>query len=179
MPAITVLRGFKITVSTLDAFLVANNASATDGTPLHYPHHLDQVSNLLFSKVGDSGDNNNYRVIIPQRVGYSPADTAYVTYSWFIVYAQRELRNSDLPSEAPPGFESLRREVLSFSNTPNDQTDGQMGLYIVFIEEDNYTPEFIRQRNSIVSANTTTSLLYSSFNQVLTLYAEGHQMRLL
>lgn len=179
MPAITVLRGFEVSVSTLDAFLVANKARETDGDPVHYPHHLEQVSDLLFTKMGNSGDKNNYRIIIPQRVGYSPADTAYITYSWFMVYAQRELRDSDLPSEAPPAFESLRREVLSFSKTPNDQTDGQMGLYVVFTEEENYKPEFIRQQNSIVSANATTYLVYSPFNQILTLRVEGHQMRLL
>lgn len=179
MPAVTVLRGFKVSVSTLDAFLVANEAGATDGEPLHYPHHLDLVSNLLFTKMGNLGDKNNYRIIIPQRVGYSPANTVYITYSWFMVYAQRELRDSDLPSEAPPAFENLRREVLSFSKTPNDQTDGQMGLYVVFTEEENYTPELIRQKNLIVSANTTTNLLYSLFYQVLTLCEEGYEMRLL
>lgn len=179
MPAITVLRGFKVSVSTLDAFLVANKARATDGDPVHYPHHIDQVFNLLFTKMGNSGDNNNYRIIIPQRVGYSPADTAYITYSLFMVYAQRELRDSDLPSEAPSAFESLRREVLSFSNTPNDDTDGQMGLYVVFTEEENFKPEFIRQRNSIVSANATTNHLYSASNQALTFCVEGYQMRLL
>lgn len=162
MPAVTVLRGFQVSVSTLDAFLVANGVSETDGIPPYYPHHphADRVSNLLFSKMGDSGDKNNYRLIIPQRVGYSSADTAYITHSWFMVYAQRELRDDDLPSEAPPFFHALRDEVLSFSQTPNNQIDGRMGLYIVFTEENNFKPEEMLQRNLIVSPSATIALAY-------------------
>ena len=161
MPAVTVLRGFKVSVSTLDAFLVANEVSATDGIPPYYPDHPDRVSNLLYSKMGETGDKDNYRVIIPQRVGYSSADTAYITYSWFMVYAQRELRAGDLPSEAPPAFDSLRNEVLSFSKSPNDHIDGQMGLYVVFTEENNYLPQDIQQRNLVVSPSATIALLYT------------------
>lgn len=149
MPAVTVLRGFKVSVSTLDAFLFANEVSATNGTPPYYPHHPDRATDLLFSKMGEWGDKTNYRVIIPQRVGYNSADTAYVTYSWFMVFAQRELRSDDLPSEVPPAFECLRDEVLSFSKNPEDEVDGQMGLYVVFTEENLYMPEYIRQRNLI------------------------------
>lgn len=152
MPAVTVLRGFQVSVSTLDAFLLANGVSETDGIPPNYPDHPDNdhISKLLFSKMGETGDKNNYRVIIPQRTSKSDADTAYITYCWFMVFAQRELRDGDLPTEAPQAFEGLRKEVLSFANTPNDQADGRMGLYIVFTEENNYMPEEIRERNLIV-----------------------------
>ncbi|KAG6358126.1 hypothetical protein INS49_014010 [Diaporthe citri] len=151
MPAVTVLRGFQVSVSTLDAFLVANGVSATDGIPPNYPDHPDNdhISKLLFSKMGETGDKNNYRVIIPQRTSKSDADTAYVTYCWFMVFAQRELRDGDLPTEAPQAFEGLRNEILSFANPPTDQVDGRMGLYIVFTEENNYMPDEIRQRNLI------------------------------
>lgn len=161
MPAITVLRGFKVSVSTLDAFLDANHCSETYGHPPYYPDHPDLVtSELLFSKMGESGDKNNYRVIIPQREGYNHADTAYITYSWFMVHSQRELRDDDLPAEAPPAFDSLRKEVLSFSKTPNDQTNGQMGTYIVFTQEGHYLPEYMQQRNLIVGTDTATDLLH-------------------
>lgn len=141
MPAVTVLRGFQVSVSTLDAFLVSNGLSETDGIPPYYPDHPDKdhISKLLFSKMGETGDKNNYRVIIPQRISKSEADTAYITYCWFMVFAQRELRDG-----------GLRDEILSFSETPNNQVDGRMGLYTVFTEENDYMPEEIRQRNLIV-----------------------------
>lgn len=163
MPVVTVLRGFKISVSTLDAFLSANKVPPTEGNPPFYEDHPDRASNLLFSKVGEWGDKKNYRIIVPQRVSHA-ADTAYVTYSWFMVYAQGELRDDDLPPEAPPAFESLRKEVLSFSKAQNDQTDGKMGTYVVFTEERTYLPEYVLQRNMIVSADATTALLHSPSN---------------
>lgn len=133
------------------------------GNPPFYEDHPDRASNLLFSKVGEWGDKKNYRIIVPQCVSHA-ADTAYVTYSWFMVYAQGELRDDDLPPEAPPAFESLRKEVLSFSKAQNDQTDGKMGTYVVFTEERTYLPEFVLQRNMIVSADATTALLHSPSN---------------
>lgn len=151
MPAVTVLRGFQVSVSTLDAFLAANNLFETHGIPPYHPRHPDRVSELLFSKMGGAGDKNNHRLKIPQRMGHSCADTAYITCRWLMVFAQLELRDSNLSSEVPTAFNGLRDEVLSFSKTPNDQADGKMGLYVVFTEENNYTPEEVLRRNLIVS----------------------------
>lgn len=169
MPAVTVLRGFKVSISTLDAFLLANGVDATYGTPPFYEDHPDSdpVSKLLFSKMGEAGDKNDYRLIIPQCEGHSPADTAYITYVWFMVYAQRELRDSDLPSEIPPAFNGLRDDVVSFSENPHNQIDGQMGRYVVFTQERNYMPEEMYQQNLIVSLNTPPHL---PFRQSFTSY---------
>lgn len=168
MPAVTVLRGFKVSISTLDAFLHANGVDSTYGAPPFYEYHPDSdpVSKLLFSKMGKAGDKTNYRLIIPQCEGHSPADTAYITYCWFMVYAQRELRDSDLPSEVPPAFNSLRDDVLSFSKNPRDGIDGQMGCYVVFTYERNYMPEEMYRQNLIVSLNTP----HRPFRQSLKIY---------
>lgn len=158
-------------MSTLDAFLNANGLSGTYGSPPYYPHHPeDYISKFLFSKIGETGDKNNYRVIIPQREGYNNSDTAYITYCWFMVYAQRELQDGDLPNEIPPAFLSLRDEVLSFSKTPN-QADGRLGLYIVFTQENNYTPKKVLQRNSIVCLHhyITASCPLNDYKYTLTL----------
>ncbi|KAJ0123350.1 hypothetical protein J7T55_011815 [Diaporthe amygdali] len=66
-----------------------------------------------------------------------------------MVYAQRELRDGDLPSEVPQAFEDLRKEIFSFSKPQSGQLDGMIGLYIVFTEENHYMPEEIQPRNLI------------------------------
>jgi len=41
----------------------------------------------------------------------------YVAYAWVLVYAQREIALAEeLPSQAPPGFAELRREVLEHTD---------------------------------------------------------------
>lgn len=171
MPAVTVLRGFKVLISTLDAFLLANGVGATYGTPPFYGNHPDSdtVSKLLFSKMSEAGDKHNYRLIIPQRESHDPADTAYITYCWFMVYAQRELRDSDLPLEVSPAFNDLRDDVLSFSKNPHDQIDGQMGRYVVFTQDRNYMPEEMYQQNLIVGLATPPR---RPFGQLLKYYRE-------
>jgi hypothetical protein len=77
-----------------------------------------------------------------------------------MVYAQRETRYHDLLSEAHTGFEGLRKEMVSFLKTVNDQNEGQMGLYVVFTEDNLYVPEYILQRNMIVSPSATIPRLY-------------------
>ncbi|KAK2600886.1 hypothetical protein N8I77_010389 [Diaporthe amygdali] len=145
--AVTVLRGFQVLVSTFDAILVANGLGETDSVPPYYPDYADKdlISKLLFSKIRESSYKEIYHVIIPHRTSRN-SDTAYITYSWFMVYAQRELRDGDLPSEVPQAFEDLRKEIFSFSKPPNGQLDGRIRLYIVFTEENHHMPEEIQPK---------------------------------
>lgn len=133
----SILRGFKISVAVLDAFLAADHVDTTDGAPPFYSHHPDKddVSALLYAKIvaaGGTADKNKFRVMMPSREAFSDSMTAYVTYTWTTVFAHLELQlDEHLPAEVPWGFEELRQEMLSFydavSETNRIADEGKMG----------------------------------------------------
>ncbi|CAP62072.1 uncharacterized protein PODANS_5_490 [Podospora anserina S mat+] len=144
MGSTTIIRGFKLSVATLDAFLSANNVDETYGTPPFYEHHLedkDPISKLLFSKISHfdpNADKNKFRVLIPSIEGIGRAKTAYVAYAWAAVRVHREVKmDEDLPEEIPKGFEELRQEILSYSGKGDVkeedkvQEEGKIGIYLV------------------------------------------------
>ncbi|VBB80891.1 Putative protein of unknown function [Podospora comata] len=144
MGSTTIIRGFRLSVATLDAFLSANNVDETYGTPPFYEHHLedkDPISKLLFFKISHfdpNADKNKFRVLIPSIEGMGRAKTAYVAYAWAAVRAHREVKmDEDLPEEIPKGFEELRQEILSYSGKGDVeeedevQEEGKMGIYLV------------------------------------------------
>ncbi|KAI0545601.1 hypothetical protein F4679DRAFT_599340 [Xylaria curta] len=147
MPAITILRGFKVHYAVLDAFLMANGLSETFGrAPVETDY--DNIAKLLGSKMGDTYVGKGARVVIPGHgPGYS-STFAYVAYGWMHVYAHRELDlETQIPDDCPLEFEKLRKEILSFENDKNvrawqkvDET-GRMGLYIVYTENRNWVPK--------------------------------------
>lgn len=145
MGSSTILRGFKVSVAVLDAFLAANGVDETYGTPPFYQHHPDKdpISVLLYDKItaaGGTADKDKFRVMIPSREGHNLSPVAYVTYAWVTVYAHRELRlDDDLPVEVPAGFEELRNEILSVGDGIVDSDkvadEGRMGLFIVYTHD--------------------------------------------
>ncbi|KAH6894461.1 hypothetical protein B0T10DRAFT_536619 [Thelonectria olida] len=143
MNAVTVLRGFRVSVATLDAFLEANGIVETLGAPRYFHKHPDDdpVSVLLYNKIVKAGgpeDKNKFRVVTPLRRGVDLSRVAYVTYAWLCVYAHLELNlEQQLPEEIPKGFEALREGILSFAKEePLDinkiPNEGKMGTYMVF-----------------------------------------------
>lgn len=119
MGSTTILRGFKVSIPTLDNFLRSNGVEETFGIPPFYQDHPDEdkISKLLHRKLQEAGGTtgkNNFRVMIPSDRGHSPSTLAYVTYAWVTFLSQREIRLAeDLPEEIPKGFEELRADVLS------------------------------------------------------------------
>lgn len=113
----TLLRGFRVSVSTLDAFLIANGVDETYGSP-PLPPGNEAISLLLHSKLGSDADPQKMaRVIIPQRTGSNLSSVAYVAYAWVMAYAHREIDlDTDLPPHPPAAFEALRKEILGFSD---------------------------------------------------------------
>jgi hypothetical protein len=86
MGSTTIIHGFKVSVTALDAFLSANNVDETYGAPPFYEEHPDEdpISKLLFSKVSQHGpdaDKNRFRVLIPSIAGMGRAETAYIAES--------------------------------------------------------------------------------------------------
>jgi len=141
MGSTTLIRGFKVSVATLDAFLRANNVYETYGTPPFYKEHPDKdpISKLLFAKISqyDSDvDKNKFRVLIPAIEGAGRSKTAYVAYAWAAVRAHREIKiNEDLPAGVPKGFEELRQEILGYGKDVGDgdkiADEGKLGIYMV------------------------------------------------
>ncbi|KAK4191134.1 hypothetical protein QBC35DRAFT_36305 [Podospora australis] len=139
MSSTTIIRGFKVSVETFDAFLRANNIDETEGIPPFYEHHPDQdpMSKLLFSKIyqhDPSADRNKFRVLLPHIEGQGRTQTAYVAYAWAAVRAHREVRlQEDLPEEIPRGFEELRQEILGYGEEEGERVagEGKLGIYLV------------------------------------------------
>lgn len=157
MGSTTLLRGFKVSINTLDAFLDANGVYETYGTSPFYKDHpdKDEISKLFYAKITQAGgteDKNRFRVMIPLMEGHGKSTVAYVTYAWLTVYAHREvLLDEDLPTVVPEGFEELRQEILSFGEKLEDRDkiadEGKMGLFLVHIHEIRglYTPQEMRE----------------------------------
>lgn len=152
----TLLRGFKVSVAVLDAFLAANGVDETFGTPPFYKDHPDHdpISRLLADKIRaaapttDPVDKTRFRVLIPAAEGHSPSAVAYVVHAWATVYAHREVDlDRDLPADAPPGFAQLRDEVLGFVQRVDPAgripDEGKLGLYMVhtFDSRGTYLPQ--------------------------------------
>ena len=145
MGSTTILRGFKVSVATLDAFLAANGVDETYGTPPFYSRHPDEdpISKLLLSKVSQhdpAADKNRFRVVIPLVEGMGHSKTAFVPYAWAAVRVQREVDlDRDLPAEIPKGFEELRQEILGYGKDVKDKDrigdEGKLGVYLVVTYE--------------------------------------------
>lgn len=155
MVAVTLLRGLKVSVSTLDAFLAANGVDETYGAPPFTEDHpvKDAISALLHAKLGPDADPQRVaRVVIPQRRGMNRSTVAYVAYAWVMVFAHRQIQpDADLPAEAPATFEALCREILGFGLDGAESVagEGSVGLFLVNTDEGRYIPEALRKRKEV------------------------------
>ncbi|KAK4199945.1 hypothetical protein QBC40DRAFT_280837 [Triangularia verruculosa] len=154
--ATTILRGFKISVATLDRFLEANGNHRTYSTPPFANEHPDgAVSQLLFKKVSaynSSADKNGFRLLIPTQEAMERSKTAYISYVWTVVRAHRELNvDEDLPAEVPKGFRELRDEIMGFGKDLSEgeeiSGDGKMGLYLVVNDDSLYSGIYAFERH--------------------------------
>lgn len=155
MVAVTLLRGLKVPVSTLDAFLAANGVDETYGAPPFTEDHpeKDAISALLHAKLGPDADPQRMaRVIIPQRKGMNRSTVAYVAYAWVMAFAHRQIQlDADLPANAPATFETLCSEILAFGRdgAGSDPGEGMVGLFLVNTDEGKYVPEALRKRKEV------------------------------
>lgn len=165
----TLLRGFKVSIPVLDAFLAANRVPETFGTPPFSRDHPDNdsISKLLYSRITEaegSADKNRFRVVIPSRAPYNASRVAYVTYAWATVYAHREVDlENDIPAEIPEGFEDLRQEILAHGDGVNGvhdsdkvPDDGKLGVYMVYTFEirGSITPTELLDRKKVRCTST-------------------------
>lgn len=140
---ITALRGFRVRLSTLDKFLVANGKvhGAENGfAPLYdfdKPEGPDEISALLRAK---SGGGSGMLYVVPAAEGHDITPYVYVAYQYRHVYSQLRITPQDPPEQPVPAeFEQLRQEILRYRASSGDgasqgvdEEDGAMGLYIVY-----------------------------------------------
>lgn len=150
MTVTTFLRGFKVPLPTLDAFLLANNINESEmicrGIPPLYSKD-DQVTTLLRNKLGNKDAKT--RIFIPSRTGFEDATSAYIAYDWIVVLVQRRLGRENFADNPPPGFEDLRREILSYANRAEsliDDAQYQNAVYVVITDEQTYVPHELKPR---------------------------------
>ena len=74
MPFFTMLRGFQVPISILDAFLVANGLDETFGDPPM--DYKDPVSDFLREKTGHS----KTPFFIPYKMGFNNSELGYIAY---------------------------------------------------------------------------------------------------
>ncbi|KAH8777757.1 hypothetical protein F5883DRAFT_696637 [Diaporthe sp. PMI_573] len=117
---ITVLRGLKVRVSTMDAFLIANGKlHGTDSSsfiPFYDSGTPDEISALLRAKAG----SDDILYVVPSVEGHDRSSHVYVAYSCLHVYAQRCITANDPADKIPEGFRKLREEILK-SGGDNDR----------------------------------------------------------
>lgn len=159
---VTALRGFRVRLSTMDKFLVANgNLHGTlNGMPPLYdfekPEGPDEISALLRAK---AGGGSGILYVVPAAEGHDETPYVYVAYEYRHDYSQLRIIPQDPPEQPiPAGFEQLRQEVLGYRTVSGgdgasqgvDEEDGVMGLYIVYTEERNApSPAELQERYKV------------------------------
>lgn len=140
---ITVLRGLKVRVSAMDAFLRANGKPhGTDGSsfvPFYNSETPDEISALLRAKAG-SGD---ILYVVPSVESHDRSPHVYVAYSYLHVFAQRCITANDPADKIPQGFEKLREEILK---SGGDGEEGLVGLFVVYTDRPGPNPPELKAR---------------------------------
>ena len=145
---ITALRGFKIPITALSAFLAAHSAKLNFGGFIA-PHERKALADFFKSILGEQVEA---QVFIPQREGYSTSSIAYVAYTWVHIFVQREVHPQDLLEEAPIKFQQMRIDMMELSDTQLDMQDpafGKISQYIVFAGNDRWTPPILSEREKV------------------------------
>lgn len=120
------LRGFKVPLHLLDAFLTANgipeeHERLCTGVPPFYDEDSDRVTTLLRQKAGDA----KTRLFMPYKQDFSLSFTAYIAYDWIMAFAQRKIKPDELSQTPSAAFEDLRRELLSHSKGAGNDEEFQ------------------------------------------------------
>jgi hypothetical protein len=140
---VTVLRGLKVRVSTMDAFLIANGKlHGTDSSsfiPFYDSGTPDEISALLRAKAG----SDDILYVVPSVEGHDRSSHVYVAYSCLHVYAQRCITANDPADKIPEGFRKLREEILK---SGGDNEEGLVGLFVVYTDRPGPNPPELEGR---------------------------------
>ncbi|KAH8756337.1 hypothetical protein F5883DRAFT_468674 [Diaporthe sp. PMI_573] len=140
---ITVLRGLKVRVSTMDTFLRANGMPhGTDGTsfvPFYDNETPDEITALLRVKAG----SNNILYVVPSIECHDRSSYVYIAYSYVHVYAQRCITPDNPADKIPEGFKKLREEILKSSK---DNEEGLVALFVIYTDQPGPNPPELQER---------------------------------
>ncbi|USP74526.1 uncharacterized protein yc1106_01800 [Curvularia clavata] len=102
MGFITLIRGFKFSISAFDDFLVANGLPSLGGYQ-PFPDEDEAIAKLF----RDHGIDCEVRVFVPQMEGFSDSHHLYVCCDWVYVVAQKDI-DSVFQEPISPEFEKVR-----------------------------------------------------------------------
>lgn len=95
----------------------------------------DQASEVLRQRMQALGGypENSHRtlVVLPLTLSSEPSPWAYVPYIFSFVFTEFRITAAAPAAQMPPGFEELRREILTHCTRGTDPEEGMMGLYVV------------------------------------------------
>lgn len=81
-----------------------------------------------------------------------------------MVYAHREILDTDLPPHPPAAYEALCKEILGFASgeksTKAHPSKGKFSLFLVQTEEGNFQPEELRARYQVIALDQTTVVMF-------------------
>ncbi|KAF1967538.1 hypothetical protein BU23DRAFT_559324 [Bimuria novae-zelandiae CBS 107.79] len=134
MGLITLVRGFKVSVSDFDVFLRANGLPPIGGGYQPSPKEAEDIAKLFRVH----GIDCEVRVFVPYATGFDRSRHLFVCCDWIHVLVTRDIEGV-LQEPVPPAFEQM-----------HDSLGAESGVsrYIVYNEEEfSYTPEEVIKRN--------------------------------
>lgn len=141
MGFLTLVRGFKFSVSTFDDFLMANGRSTLDGFQ-PFPGQEEDIAKIF----KEHGIDCEVRIFVPQMVGYDLSRHLYVCCDWIYVLTQKDI-DDVFQEPVPPEFEKVR-DLLGAKS--------EIRRYIIYnYERDMRSPEEVTKRYAV------SSLLFS------------------
>ncbi|KAF2178260.1 hypothetical protein K469DRAFT_718362 [Zopfia rhizophila CBS 207.26] len=134
MGFITLVRGFKLSVSDFDVFLTASGLPPIGGGYQPGPKEAEDIAKLFRAK----GINCEVRVFVPFVTGFDRSHHLFVCCDWIYVLAIKDIKGV-LQKPVPPAFKQIRKSLRVKSG---------VSRYVVYNEEDfSYIPEEIIRRN--------------------------------
>lgn len=136
MGLITLVQGFKVSVSSFDVFLQANGLPPIEEEYQPCPEEAEDMAKAF--RVYDI--DCEVRVFVPYVTGYNWSRYLFVCCNWIHVLAMRDIEGV-LQKPIPPAFEQMR---ASLGAEPG------ISRYIVYNEEALlYTPQEVIERHTV------------------------------
>ncbi|KAF1960952.1 hypothetical protein CC80DRAFT_590260 [Byssothecium circinans] len=135
MGLITLVRGFKLSVSEFDVFLTTNGLPPLEGGYQPSPEEAEDIAKLFRAKSIDC----EVKVFVLFVAGFNRSHHLFVCYDWIHVLAVKDIEGV-LQKPVPPAFEQMRKSL---------RVESAVSRYIVYNEEElSYIPEEMIRRHT-------------------------------
>lgn len=133
---VTLVQGFKVSVSSFDGFLQANGLPPIEGGYRPCPEEAEDIAKAF--RVYDI--DYEVRVFVPYVTGFNRSRYLFVRCDWIHVLATRNIEGV-LQKPIPPAFEQMRDSLGAESG---------VSRYFVYNEEAlSYTPQEVIERHTV------------------------------